>query len=149
MNKLMREFENVLEMIHNVDMGNIFRVDMSKSEFIIMKVIYSIKESSEKKVLVSDIVDKMHVSAQAISKTLKSLEKKGYIERFSNKEDRRRMEVAVTEKGGQTYFHLIRKTDEVLSEVLGKFGKEELETYISLTRRLTGLYGEVIANIKQ
>ncbi len=144
----MREFENVLEMIHNVDIGSTFRVDMSKSEFIIMKVIYCIKEVSGEKVPVADIVDKMQVSAQAISKSLKSLEKKGYIERFSNRDDRRRMEVLVTNKGKQTYSKLIERTDEVLSEVLDKFGKDDLETYIYLTRRLTQLYGEVIDNIK-
>ena len=147
MNNLIREFENVLKMIHNVDIANTFGVDMSKSEFFIMKIIYCINDSKDEKILVSDIVDKMKVSAQAISKSLRGLEKKEYIERFSNKEDRRRMEVVVTEKGRQTYSRLVQRGDEIFSKVLDEFGKEELETYICLTRKLTGLYSKIIEDM--
>ena len=73
------EFESVLEMVHSVDIGRTFGVDMSKSEFIVMRVIFSVAKDYGEKVLVSDVVNRMKVSAQAISKSLKSLEKKGYI----------------------------------------------------------------------
>lgn len=148
MNKLMMEFESVLEMVHSVDIGRTFGVDMSKSEFIVMRVIFSVAKDYGEKVLVSDVVNRMKVSAQAISKSLKSLEKKGYIERFSNKEDRRRMEIIVTDKGNETYSHIIKKSDEVLSVVLEQFGEKEFETYICLTRKLTNLYGKAMADMK-
>ena len=148
MNKLMTEFESVLEMVHSIDIRSTFGVDISKSELILMRVICCVAKSVGDSVLVSDIVGKMKVSAQAISKCLRSLEKKGYIERYSNKEDRRRMEVVVTEKGMQAYSQIIKKNDEVLLVVLEEFGEKELEHYIYLTQKLSELYRRVMSDMK-
>lgn len=148
MNTIIGEFEQIFEMIHNVDMKSAFGVDMSKAEFVIMKIIDCLSESGKKNVAVSDIVNKVKVSAQAISRCLGGLEKKGYIERFSSKEDRRRMEVMVTQKGRESYCCLAKKTEKIMHSIISDFGKNEMDNYIRLTHKLMHLYAKAVSEIQ-
>ena len=141
MNKLLLEIQDFFNVVRNMDISKTFKVNLSKSELVILKVIDEIEtQSAVKTVAVSDIVDKMEVSAQAISKCLKNLENKDFIERFSNRLDRRRMEVLMTSKGRKALNDILNKIDTTFKTVFEGFDRDEFEEYVRLTRKFKNLY---------
>lgn len=78
-------------------------------------------------VKVSWLVKKSHVPAPAVSRTLRTLEQKGFIERTVDKEDRRNTFVSLTEVG----FSINREIDNIMEgfadAVFGNMGEETMQ----------------------
>lgn len=87
--------------------------NMSKADFIVMNVIMN--KGKEDKMTISELAAIARMLPSAISRTLKGLEEKGYVERTINKQDRRNTYVELTEEGK-------RQTREV-RQVMRDFGK--------------------------
>lgn len=87
--------------------------NMSKADFIVMNVIMN--KGKEDKMTISELAANARMLPSAISRTLKGLEEKGYVERTINKQDRRNTYVELTEEGK-------RQTREV-RQVMRDFGK--------------------------
>ena len=87
--------------------------NMSKADFIVMNVIMN--KGKDDKMTISELAAIARMLPSAISRTLKGLEEKGYVERTINKQDRRNTYVELTEEGK-------KQTCEV-SQVMRDFGK--------------------------
>ena len=87
--------------------------NMSKADFIVMNVIMN--KGKEDKMTISELAAIARMLPSAISRTLKGLEEKGYVERTINKQDRRNTYVELTEEGK-------KQTCEV-RQVMRDFGK--------------------------
>lgn len=149
MKSLFSEVQSILNIVKNVDFPGFFKVDISKSEFILLKLIDEIKKVKHKdSVEVSEIVEKMEISAQAISKCLKNLENKGYIDRYSNRQDRRRMEVVMTKKGDDALNVVLKIIDDTMNMVFEGFSGDELAEYVRLTRKFKDLYISALQNME-
>lgn len=78
-------------------------------------------------VKVSWLVKKSHVPASAVSRTLRTLEQKGFIERTVDKADRRNTFVSLTEAG----FSINREIDNIMEgfadAVFGNMGEETMQ----------------------
>ena len=84
----------------------------------------------------SDIVKRVEVTPQAVSKFINLAIRKGYIERFENASDRRSMGVRITDRGRA----VLSKTGEELTafrkSVFKEFSEEELATMHGLMSKL-------------
>lgn len=87
--------------------------NMSKADFIVMNVIMN--KGKDDKMTISELAAIARMLPSAISRTLKGLEEKGYVERTINKQDRRNTYVELTEEGK-------KQTCEV-RQVMRDFGK--------------------------
>ena len=63
-----------------------------------MDVIHSLQKEG-KKVKVSDISDTMNLPRPGVTRTVKGMEEKGYLRKYSSDEDGRVTYIAITEKG--------------------------------------------------
>ncbi|MBQ4527078.1 MAG: MarR family transcriptional regulator [Clostridia bacterium] len=141
MNRLYKEIESFMSFLKRVDLSKVFDVDLSNSEMVLLRTIDDISSKKEiSSVYVSDIVDALSISAQAISKCFKGLESKGYIERFTNKNDRRRTEVRFTDYGKENYRKLIGSICDFMKDIFAGFGKEEYEQFVILIKKFRLLY---------
>ena len=91
--------------------------NMSKADFIVMNVIMN--KGKDDKMTISELAAIARMLPSAISRTLKGLEEKGYVERTINKQDRRNTYVELTEEGK-------KQTCEV-RQVMRDFGKTVME----------------------
>ena len=82
-----------------------------------MDVIHSIQKEG-KKVKVSDISDAMNLPRPGVTRTVKGMEEKGYLRKYSSDEDGRVTYIAITEKG------------EALSEKYDKNYYDRLAEYL-------------------
>lgn len=88
------------------------------------------------KVKVSDLADALHLSRPGITRSCKSMEELGLIEKTVNEDDRRIVYVSLTEKGTEYYFHYIERYYRQLSDRLEKYEGKRLEDMMTLVNEL-------------
>ena len=91
-----QKFAAIIARMHKLKFGNML-TGVSEIEFKTMSAISRISKSGDVKV--SDIARYLELSAPAVSRTMKALEEKEYIERQTDKQDRRNTFVKLTTKG--------------------------------------------------
>ncbi len=89
------------------------------------------------------LAENLSLETSTISGILDRMQKKGLIDRVVNKEDRREVQVRITEKGRELEDKIGIITDEVNAEVLKNFTDDEI-AYIknSLRTIASGNFGE-------
>lgn len=85
---------------------------------------------------VSNIADSLHVSSPAISRTITSLENKGYVVRYIDKLNRRNTIVRLTELGVEVFESECRKISEFMNSVVERMGEEKLNELLNLSNEL-------------
>ena len=123
--------------IKSMKLSGLFSEDISFAEYVMLQLITEMSnETGGTEVWVSDIVKRVEVTPQAVSKFIRLAASKGYIERFENESDRRSIGVRITEIGKA----VVSKTGEELSifrkSVFKEFSEEELATMDGLMRKL-------------
>lgn len=101
MDDLFTRFFSALYQFHKLHMGDLVP-DITKLEGITMAAIkHCSGEKGKEELTVSELTAKLKAKGPAVSRTLKTLEDKGYIERDVNKADRRNTYVKLTASGEQ------------------------------------------------
>jgi len=123
--------------IKSLKISALFSEDISFPEYVMLQLINEIShETGSPDVWVSDVVKRVEVSPQAVSKFINLAIRKGYIERFENASDRRSTGIRITSRGKA----VLSKTgeDETLfyNNVFTEFSEEEKATMYRLMSKL-------------
>jgi DNA-binding MarR family transcriptional regulator len=123
--------------LRSMKISNIFSEDISFGEYVMLQLITEMQnEKGEEDVWVSDIVKRVNVTPQAVSKFINLAVNKGYIERLENASDRRSAGIRITNNGRA----VLSKTEEELTifqdSVFKEFSEEELAVMRKLTSKL-------------
>ena len=122
-------------------MGRLLSDGVTMPEFMIMQQVDAeTDEKSGKYVTVAELVSMAPITAQAISKTLSKMEKKGYVHRFTNVNDRRVTNVALCEEGKKIYDIQKYRIIALRNYLRGGLSDEEFEQARVLTEKLRALY---------
>lgn len=124
---LTRDFLNMMNNLFNIRRIN-YSKEMLNSEYHIMAAIYY---NSHKSMTISELAEKIHVSPPAISRSIKGLEEKGWINRFVDSNDRRTTFVVLTDLGESKYLMVKKQLKDFLNEVLENYDESELNHFIS------------------
>ena len=107
-----------------------------------------IEEEKTDAILVSHLLKKNNTSPQAMSKMLKTLETKGYVERHTSPANRRNTLVTITEQGQM----LLKATEEnatnFVAELTEKIGVDKMKDYIELSKSFFDACEDVRKNFK-
>jgi len=77
--------KDFLNKVKRIDFSDLLSCGVTSAEYAFLDIMADKMESGDRDfVWVSEITDEVPVTAQAVSKSLKALEQKGYIERFAN-----------------------------------------------------------------
>ncbi|NLP48755.1 MAG: MarR family transcriptional regulator [Clostridiales bacterium] len=110
---------------------------MPPPEMGVLGEIKSLKaEKPDSSVNVSHISQALHVSASAVSRTLKRLEEKGLIDREVDRDDRRNVCVVITALGQKELEESQRRMAEFLQEVFAGLGEEKTELFSQIMEEL-------------
>ena len=102
------------------------------------------KDTSHPQMTVAEAATALRVSVPAVSRTLKNLEKKGYIERVVNENDRRSVHICVTENGMSVLTENLVKSDNIMDQILSRFTDEELRSMIQLHTKFISAASETM-----
>lgn len=79
---------------------------------------------------ISALAEREGVTAPSMTSTVNGLEEQGFVRRIPDEDDRRRVQVEITDTGTAIVVETIRRRDELLAEILGglDFTEAELAT---------------------
>lgn len=127
-NDKFEELFKAMHQFHKLRLGDIMP-DISGADFWTMRNIMD--KGKDGKITISELAKKTRVLPSAISRTLKRLEEKGYVERTVNKNDRRNTYVEITDRGREVAQEVREIMRDYGEAVLSKFDEEELSMLIS------------------
>ncbi len=133
MKDFIAEFKSFLIQVKRMHFSEFLSCDITNTEYVILDIISSKTASGERdSIWVSEITDEVIVTAQAVSKCLRILENKGYIERFVNEKDRRMTGVRLLKQGKKVY-HKAQDEIKDFMEMLGlEFSENERKEFVRL-----------------
>jgi DNA-binding MarR family transcriptional regulator len=117
--------------------------DLHMGELMIMKRIAMYAGDPEKNASASDLQNNLYMTKPAVSQILNSLEKKGYISREIDRNDRRRIAVSLTEEGLCTLKDAREQTDRMFDAILSRLGEENIRQLIDLLTRMAEISEEL------
>lgn len=115
--------------------------EMSNGEMMILHIL-SDNQSDDSGVAISQIALR-HMSKSGLSQLLSGMEKKGYISRDIDREDRRKIKVILLPDGYEAIDHAHKFMDGFMLKLIDKMGAEETRDLINMLRRLLSAYNEV------
>lgn len=148
MDDLFTRFFSALYQFHKLHMGDLVQ-DITKLEGMTMSAIkHCSGEKGKEELTVSELTAKLKAKGPAVSRTLKTLEDKGYIERDVNKADRRNTYVKLTISGKQK----VEEYEQIMSSfahaVIAKIDRDDMEQMIECLNELYEASREEIADRK-
>ena len=130
-------FLQMVYYIKNMKLSGLISEDISFAEYFMLQLITVISNETESTdVWVSDIVKRVDVTPQAVSKFINLAVDKGYLERFENESDRRSIGVRITDSGKAVLSKAGEELNAFYKGVLEEFSEEELATMNGLMHKL-------------
>ncbi|MEG1458882.1 MAG: MarR family transcriptional regulator [Acetivibrio sp.] len=93
----------------------------------IEKSMQRMKDSTKPGITISEMVEEMGTSLPAGSKLLRSIEKKGLIERIVNEKDRRVTYLRLSQKGHEILEKQIAARDFMMEGIVSKMGEDNMK----------------------
>ena len=145
--------QNVWEALHmfrKLNIGSILP-RLNKGEFVLMNGIYHVQKKigSEHGVKMSELAEYTHALPPAVSRSIKALEKKGYVRRFVDQKDRRNTLVEITESGQEVLQESNAIMDEFIRRVFEKTDKEEMARLVRYIYQQYDLAKEELEKIRE
>ncbi len=115
---------------------------------ITMKIIYNDYVANKNNeyyygVKTSEITKDLCITKPATSKMLNIMEEKGYVERISNKSDRRVVYVKLTTEGEDFLKKENMKFEMLTHSLVDKMGEEDMKSLINLLNKLSNVMDEL------
>lgn len=130
-NNLYGKFFSVMHQFHKLNMAEMFPANLTKMDGItLMSIEHFNGEKTEEKITISELAEKIHTKSSAVSRTLKSLEEKGLVERQVNKADRRNTYVEVTGPGRDVMKECFEIMDDFSRAVIAKMNADDMERLV-------------------
>lgn len=96
---------------------------------------------------VSELVEDLNVSPQFISKTLRSLESKGYCQRITDPSNRRSTLVILTEEGTNLLQQAQDRIFHFAQAVTERMGEENMTQFIELTHKCFDIMQDIASEL--
>ena len=131
MNELYKQVFRAMEQFHKLRIGDMIE-NISKGECMTLMVIAKSNGKEEGMLTVSELADLTKSKPPAISRILKGLEEKGYIERMINAKDRRNTYVALTKLGKEKTCEIENTFHSFGEAVISRLKEEDIQRMIEV-----------------
>lgn len=136
-----------LQKLCNLDLGALI-IGMTPGELaLVYNAALCSKLSGGDMLTVAEMAESLHVSVPAISRTLKNLENKGFVERIADECDRRSIRISVTESGRELLMLNLRRSADVMDKALSTFSDEELRSMARLQNKFVTAISDIMSEI--
>lgn len=140
------QFMNASLRFKKVDVCGLYHGAIPFGEMVVMESVQEACRQQDASLNMGDVSRKLCVSKPAVSQILGSLERKGYIVRDVDKDDRRRIMVRSTQEGELALANSRQCYEEAVNRLLGQMTDEELATLVRLMDRLADIHSQLKNN---
>lgn len=151
MNENARKLFKTFDQFKKLNMASLMP-DLSVSENMTLHAIERVNRECEQrneKAKVSMLACDIHTNPTQVSRTLKSLEERGLIERTVNKQDRRITYVQLTEDGKKKHEESSRIIDEFTDAVFSQIEEKDMERLIEYLNQMYEVASKEIGKRKE
>lgn len=140
---------NAMHVFSKINIGAVLG-ELSQTEYL---VIYFVRKHGEydghenNGVNVTSLSEVLGVSTPAVSRILRSLEEKGFIQRITNKRNRRETHISLTDRGREIYLRDREIASSLYKAVEEKLGKEQIRELVRLSRSFNLIMSEEIERL--
>ena len=113
--------------------------DLNMTELVVMRGLEKNCPDSNSNTGIAEVQKQLHITKSAISQMMTSLEKKGYIERTIDPDDRRKRVVTLTKTGKDILNKTKKATNHNLNEILSGLGEENTKQFINLLNQVSDI----------
>lgn len=143
--QLKRHFVNIMFMVRKMDVCNNLSLSLPLNEMVVLKRLFNNDSSEGSSMCMSDIHHNLYISKPAVSQILNSLEKKGYINRYIDKNDRRKILVTATPAALEVLNSTEAALDSKVTRIISEYGEDNM---LHLINQLASLY-EILEKIEK
>lgn len=141
------EFKAFLRVMHRFGRVAAYAMptgELTRGEFFCMGAVCGMGREIPGRdgIYVSELAHHTHTHPPAVSRILRDLEARGYIERSVDREDRRNVKVHPTAEGLAAWKRTEESSGEFLGRVLARMGMAEMEQLVTLCTRLCDVIEE-------
>ncbi len=115
-------FRKLIEELLNKFTSEAIEMDLSLQEHYIIEVL-----GRNERMTISNLADRVSAPLTTISSTLDRLYEQGFVERERSQEDRRVVEVSLSEKGQEFFEANQEETQELVDKFLSRLSQEDRE----------------------
>lgn len=145
MDKLYEELFRSMNQFRKLKFAEMFPM-ISRTDFFVMCTIMDKGENG--KITISELASRAKMLPSAISRTLKGLEERGYVERNVNKNDRRNTYVELTEAGRQLTEEARQTMSDFGKSVMSQVDEADMKRLISYLDNIYHIAEKEIENRK-
>ena len=145
MDKLYEELFRAMNQFRKLKFAEMFPM-INRTDFFVMCTIMDKGENG--KITISELASRAKMLPSAISRTLKGLEERGYVERNVNKNDRRNTYVELTEAGRQLTEEARQTMSDFGKSVMAQVDGEDMKRLISYLDNIYHIAEKEIENRK-
>ena len=113
--------------------------DMDLTALFVMRSLANNQPDANSNIYLHDLQNTLHISKAAISQIANNLEKKGYLIREINKENRRKLTVTLTSEGREALQQAESEFDKMLSEFFTLLGEKDSNEMVRLFSRFADI----------
>lgn len=137
MDELYSEFFAAIDSMRKIRIGELFP-DMTQGDGATLLAIEHLNKKKKEKegVTVSDLAERTRTKPSAVSRTLKTLEERGLVERTINRSDRRNTYVTLTETGSITCKQFQQTMCEFGKAVIDRMDEADMRRMIAYINKL-------------
>ena len=137
-NKFVDTFENLTRL----QKQNQTLMGIKKSEARILLCIEYLSQEKDCKSIVSNISKHLSIASPTATELVKNLTDNGYVERHVNENDKRFVEITLTNRGKKIVHDITEYYDALFSGLVEKLGKQQSELLIELLSEVNIYFSE-------
>lgn len=130
MKQIGRDLYTAIHQFGRLRLGDLIP-EITKGDCMTLMAIDYFSKKKEENLTVSELADKIHAQPSAVSRTLKVLEDRAYIERRINKSDRRNTYVVLTEEGRRELKVVQETMDDFTETVISRMKEADVQKMIT------------------
>lgn len=104
---------------------------LTKAEFYLMNMLYNKRPAS-----ITVLADRLKVSKTTVSKLIRCMEEKGYVQRRTDSDDRRITYIQLTEQGKKLTRSCILSNKKSLVDMIDRIGEEDTNELIRILNKI-------------
>ncbi len=131
------DYQHLLVQMRDIGVGLKQLCGLPPGELALL-IILARWTSDERPIRPSELGKEMHLSRPAISRMLRSLREKGFLELSSQSNDHRYVKVALTDEGRASLKEELGQCSDVLKKVVVRMGSKDLHRMLSYNELFMG-----------
>lgn len=111
--------------------------NLNITELVVMRGLEDNCPYSDSNINISEVQSELHITKSAISQMMSSLEKKGFIERTIDTDDRRKRVVILTQTGKDILEETKKSANNNLDKIISRLGEINTKQLITLLNQVS------------